>query len=80
VRHLVLPGDLANTDKVLGFIAGEISRNTYVNIMRQYYPCYRAWDYPPLDRPITTEEYDRALAAAARHGLHRLDRPRGAAA
>jgi len=80
VRHLVLPGDLANTDKVLGFIAGEISRNTCVNIMRQYHPCYRAWDHPPLDRPITTEKYDRTLAAAARHGLHRLDRPQAPAA
>lgn len=76
VRHLVLPGDLANTEKVLAFIANEISRDTYVNVMHQYYPCYRAWDYPPLDRPITAEEYGRALAAAARRGLHRLDRPR----
>ena len=75
VRHLVLPGDLANTEKVLAFITDEISTNTYVNIMRQYYPCYRAWDYPPLDRPITTEEFNRALAAAERKGLHRLDRP-----
>jgi putative pyruvate formate lyase activating enzyme len=80
VRHLVLPCDLANTDKVLAFIADEISRNTYLNVMRQYYPCYRAWSCPPLDRPITTEEYDRALAAADRHGLHRLDRPRASAA
>ncbi len=76
VRHLVLPGDLANTEKVLAFIANEISRDTYVNVMHQYYPCYRPWAYPPLDRPITAEEYDRARAAAARHGLHRLDRPR----
>jgi putative pyruvate formate lyase activating enzyme len=74
VRHLVLPGDLANSDNVLAFVAREISRNTYVNVMRQYSPCYRAWDYPPLDRPITAEEYHQALTAAARHGLHRLDR------
>ena len=75
VRHLVLPGDLANTDRVLAFIATEISRDTYLNLMSQYHPCYRAWDYPPLDRPVTREEFDRALAAAAKHGLHRLDRP-----
>jgi len=76
VRHLVLPGDLANTEKVLAFIADEISRDTYVNIMGQYYPCYRASDYPPLDRPITTEEFNRVLAAAETKGLHRFDRPR----
>ena len=74
VRHLVLPADVANTEKVLAFIAGEISRNTYLNIMAQYRPCYRAADYPPLDRPITRKEYQDALAVAARYGLERLDR------
>lgn len=73
VRHLVLPGDLANTDKVLAFIAQEISANTYLNLMPQYFPCYRAYDYPPLDRPITSSEFEHALALAAQHGLQRLD-------
>jgi len=73
VRHLVLPGDLANTDQVLAFIANQISPATYVNIMAQYFPCYRAYDHPPLDRPITGVEYAHALALAAKHGLTRLD-------
>jgi putative pyruvate formate lyase activating enzyme len=74
VRHLVLPADVAGTGKVLALIAEEISRNTYVNIMAQYRPCYRAFDDPPLDRPITRVEHEAALALAARHGLTRLDR------
>jgi putative pyruvate formate lyase activating enzyme len=76
VRHLVLPGDLANSDKVFAFIAGEISPDTYVNIMPQYFPCYRAYDYPPLDRPITGDEYRRALMLAAGYGLRHLDERR----
>lgn len=76
VRHLVLPGDLANTAAVLEFLATEISPNTYLNIMDQYHPCYRADEYPPLDRPLTREEYRHALALAAQAGLHRLDRRR----
>ncbi len=76
IRHLVLPVDLANTEKVLKFVADEISTNSYVNIMRQYHPCYRAYDTPPLDRPVTAEEYRYALAIAAKHGLHRLDERR----
>lgn len=76
VRHLVLPGDLANTEKVLAFIAREISPDTYVNVMGQYRPCYRAWDYPPLDRPLTRAEFERALEMAQRAGLRRLDRER----
>ncbi len=73
IRHLVLPDDLANSEKVLAFIASEISPATYVNVMRQYHPCYRASETPPLDRPITNEEYRRALEMARQLGLTRLD-------
>ena len=74
VRHLVLPGNLADTDAILAFLAHEISANTYLNLMDQYHPCYRADEYPLLARPITTAEYHHALALAEQYGLHRLDR------
>lgn len=73
VRHLVLPNDLAGTDEVLAFLAEEVSRDTYVNLMDQYRPCYRAADYPELARPIARAEYQTALESAARHGITRLD-------
>jgi putative pyruvate formate lyase activating enzyme len=74
VRHLVLPENLAGTDEVLRFIAHEISSDTYLNLMDQYRPCYRADEYPPLNRPITAEEYRVAVALAKHYGLQRLDR------
>jgi len=74
VRHLVLPANISGTDKVLAFLAEEISTNTYLNLMDQYYPCYRADDYPLLARPITGAEYDQALDLAEQYGLQRLDR------
>jgi putative pyruvate formate lyase activating enzyme len=73
VRHLVLPGGLAGTDEVLRFVAEEISPQTWVNLMAQYRPCFRASGIPPLDRRPTHEELREALAAARRHGLSRLD-------
>ena len=73
VRHLVLPNELADTDAVLRFLAEEISPHTYVNVMGQYRPCYRAGEYSELDRRPTAEEMRQALASAARHRLHRLD-------
>ncbi len=73
VRHLVLPGGLAGTDEVLAFLAREISTNTYLNLMDQYYPCYRADENPPLDRPLTPQEYRTTLQIAERYGLRRLD-------
>lgn len=76
MRHLVLPGDLAGTAEVMGFLAREVSADTYVNLMDQYRPCYRAERYPPLDRSPTAEEYAQALASARRAGLHRFDQPR----
>jgi putative pyruvate formate lyase activating enzyme len=73
VRHLVLPEDIAGTDRVLSWIASEISPDTYVNLMAQYRPCYRASEHPPLDRPLTPAEYRRARELAGRLGLRRLD-------
>ncbi|MCS7282010.1 MAG: radical SAM protein [Anaerolineae bacterium] len=74
VRHLVLPGGLAGTAQIARFLAQEVSRDTYINIMDQYRPCYRAHEYPPLNRPITAREYEEALEAARAAGLHRFDR------
>ena len=74
VRHLVLPQELAGTEQVMAFLAEEISRNTYLNLMDQYHPCYRADEYPPLDRPLSDDEYVAALRLAQRYGLQRLDR------
>ncbi len=73
VRHLVLPEGLAGTEEVVKFLVEEISPNTYANIMAQYYPCYKAFEHPPLDRRITNEEYRKAVKAAIDAGLTRLD-------
>jgi putative pyruvate formate lyase activating enzyme len=73
VRHLVLPEGISGTAGVVKFIAEEISRNTYINIMDQYHPCYKAFDKPPLDRRITLGEYSEALELATAAGLRRID-------
>jgi putative pyruvate formate lyase activating enzyme len=76
VRHLVLPENLAGTDEIVRFLANEISPNTYLNLMDQYHPAYRAHHLPPLDRPTTRQEYAAAVAMARQAGLHRLDERR----
>ena len=73
VRHLVMPGGLAGTREVMRFLVKEVSKDTYVNIMDQYRPCGTAHDYPPLDRRITSTEYEEALRIAEQEGIHRLD-------
>ena len=64
VRHLVLPGDLANTETVLAFLAREISTDTYLNLMDHYHPCYKAFEEPSLDRPFAREELREGATAA----------------
>ncbi|MBU1661718.1 MAG: 4Fe-4S cluster-binding domain-containing protein [Chloroflexi bacterium] len=76
VRHLILPHNLAGSDQILRFLAGEISTNTYLNLMDQYRPAYRAHHYPELDRPITRPEYNAAVHMAHETGLKRLDERR----
>ena len=72
VRHLVLPNDLAGTAEVMKFLAS-LSRNTYVNIMAQYRPCYRAMEFEELSQPVTASEYGRAVSQAREAGLQRFD-------
>lgn len=73
IRHLVMPNGLSGTPSILHFIASEISRNAYVNIMNQYHPCGEAYGKPGIDRPITPQEFQEALQAAEGEGLTRLD-------
>lgn len=75
IRHLVMPGEIAGTKEIMQFIATEISTNTYVNVMAQYYPAGKvnADQYPDINRNIEKSEYDAAINAARNAGLHRLD-------
>ena len=72
VRHLVLPGGLAGTQEVMRFIAEEVSKDTYVNLMDQYRPSYMAEDFPELARVITREEFAEAIRLAKEAGLRRI--------
>jgi len=74
IRHLVLPRRLAGTKETLNFIAEEISQNSYVNIMVQYHPCYKAFQMPRLARPLLHQEFLEAVELAHKAGLNRLDK------
>jgi putative pyruvate formate lyase activating enzyme len=74
VRHLVLPNNLTGTEKIVKFLAKEISKNTFLNVMDQYTPYFQAFDYPELSRRITQKEYQTANNLAKKAGLKRLYR------
>jgi putative pyruvate formate lyase activating enzyme len=68
VRHLVLPGYLGNSRRCLRFLA-DLSPDTFVSIMSQYSPQYKACDYPGINRTLTKEEYDEVMDYALELGL-----------
>ncbi|MDI6797251.1 MAG: radical SAM protein [Desulfatibacillaceae bacterium] len=76
LRHLVMPNNMAGTDKIFEFVAQKISRQTYLNVMPQYRPLGRYDQMPGIERPITEKEFEQALESARRHGLDRLDERR----
>lgn len=78
VRHLVLPGGFAGSQVVMEFLAEEISTDTYINIMGQYRPEYKARteDLGPLSRRVTADEIANAYDIAQAAGLHRFDERR----
>jgi putative pyruvate formate lyase activating enzyme len=75
IRHLVLPNGLSGSKKIFSFIADNF-KNTYVNVMNQYRPCYKANqtnNYPELSRKTSFLEYQGAVHSALKAGLNRLD-------
>ena len=71
IRHLVLPNGLAGTQDIMRFIARDLSTDSYVNVMAQYHPVYKAYEHSLLNRSITRTEYLEALDMASAEGLHR---------
>ena len=76
IRHLVLPGGMAGTRKIMRFIAREISTRSYVNIMSQYRPCGRAAEISGLNAFLSPADSRTALQEAKEEGITRLDQPR----
>ncbi len=72
VRHLVMPEGMAGTSEVMRFIAKELSDNTYVNLMDQYRPCGQARQMPGLNRPLSKQEFEKALSEAKAAGIKRF--------
>jgi putative pyruvate formate lyase activating enzyme len=71
IRHLVLPNKQAGSMEVLKFIAEEISKNSYVNIMAQYRPMGNAHKYKELNRYPTSEEFEEVIQKAKKLNLIR---------
>jgi putative pyruvate formate lyase activating enzyme len=73
IRHLVMPNNVAGSEDIMEWIAENLPKDTYVNIMAQYTPQYKAYDYPEISRRVTREEYVKVVERAQEVGLTNLD-------
>jgi putative pyruvate formate lyase activating enzyme len=73
VRHLVMPEGLEEGRAILDFLAAEISPRTFVNIMDQYRPLYRAIEFAEINRRPTTDEIVLLASHAVSLGLRLAD-------
>jgi putative pyruvate formate lyase activating enzyme len=73
VRHLVMPDDVSGSKKVVDWMAKNLPKDTYLNLMSQYSPYYKAMDYPHISRKITRKEYVEVIQHAKEVGLTNLE-------
>ena len=69
IRHLILPNDLSETEKVFKFIAEELSPDVHISLMSQYYPANKAYKDELINRPLHNNEYEKALELLYKYGL-----------
>lgn len=72
IRHLVLPGGLAGTRKVIHWIADRLGNQTALSLMSQYYPVCRAHEYPLINRRIEGREYEPLVALLYEEGFRNV--------
>lgn len=69
VRHLILPGQIKDSKKILRYLHDTYGNDIYISIMNQYTPLPHVADIPELNRKVTAEEYNRVLDFALRIGI-----------
>jgi putative pyruvate formate lyase activating enzyme len=72
IRHLIMPHNIAGTDRFVRWVATELTPTTYVNLMAQYRPAHRAREFPKIARRPTREEIEQAFRWAREAGLQRI--------
>jgi putative pyruvate formate lyase activating enzyme len=76
IRHLVMPGLLDETRQIMRWLATELSPDTFVNVMDQYHPAWKARTdarYAAINCPLDVREYAEAVTIARQAGLWRFD-------
>ncbi|BDR80756.1 radical SAM protein [Clostridium tetani] len=69
IRHLMLPGLLFDSKKIIDFIYKSFGNNVYISIMNQYTPMFKASDYAEINRRLNEKHYDTLINYALDLGI-----------
>jgi len=69
VRLLILPGNASGTIETLRFLKKEVSTDIYLSVMSQYYPAYKAAEYPEIAGRIKSDEYEQVIEVVRELGF-----------
>lgn len=72
IRHLVLPANLAGSLSILKWIRDTLGKDTYISLMSQYYPVYKAHEHPMLNRRIRYDEYNDLVMFLSENGFENV--------
>lgn len=68
IRHLVLPNNIDNSKRVLDWVVNYIE-NPIISLMRQYFPAYKAFDYPEISKKLISRQWNEILEYAYKLGI-----------
>ena len=69
IRHLVLPGQTADSQKVIDWVNDNLGNKTYFSLMSQYVPMAKALSIPEINRKIMPLEYKILTNKLNKHGF-----------
>ena len=69
VRHLMLPGLLFDSKKVIDFLYNKYGDNIYISLMNQYVPMFNAFNYPEINKSLNPKHYDSLINYALEIGV-----------
>jgi putative pyruvate formate lyase activating enzyme len=72
IRHLVLPGGLAGTAKVVRWIKDRLGSQTALSLMSQYFPTWRTYEHPLINRRVRSDEYEPLVALLESEGFRNV--------
>lgn len=61
IRHLMLPGLLFDSKKIIDYIYNTFGDSVYISLMNQYIPMYNSWNFPEIDKPLNEKHYDSMI-------------------